>query len=78
MECREPLTLLNMVKTILGGEAIIEVPLDKHRVEPFDITSCANLHRYRFIDTAAFTNQNLLRVIEYTELPERFSTISYV
>ena len=67
-----------MAKTILGGEAIIEVPLDKLRVEPFDITSCANLHRYRFIDTTAFTNQNLLRVIEYTELPERFSTISYV
>jgi len=78
MECREPLTLQNMVKTILGGEAIIEVPLDKLRVEPFDITSCANLHRYRFIDTAAFANQNLLRVIEYAELPERFSTISYV
>ncbi|PUU79342.1 hypothetical protein B9Z19DRAFT_1081978 [Tuber borchii] len=67
-----------MVNTILGGEAIIEVPLDKLRTEPFDITSCANLHRYRFIDTDAFANQNLLRVIEYAELPERFSTISYV
>ena len=67
-----------MAKTILGGEAIIEVPLDKLRVEPFDITSCAKLHRYRFIDTAAFANKNLLRVIEYAELPERFSTISYV
>ena len=78
MECREPLTLQNMARNILGGEAIIEVSLDKLRVEPFDITSCANLHHYRFIDAAAFTNQNLLRVIEYTELPERFSTICHV
>ena len=67
-----------MAKTILGGEAIIEIPLDKLRIEPFDITSCANLYRYRFIDAAAFANKNLLRVIEYAELPERFSTISYV
>jgi len=67
-----------MAKIVLGGEVIIEVPLDRLRVEPFDITSCANMHRYRFIDTAAFANQNLLRVVEYAELPERFSTISYV
>ncbi|RPA89767.1 hypothetical protein L873DRAFT_1720469 [Choiromyces venosus 120613-1] len=67
-----------MVKIVLGGEAIKEVSLDKLKVEPFDITDCANLQRYRFIDADAFVNGNLLRVIEYVELPERFSTISYI
>ncbi|PWW72477.1 hypothetical protein C7212DRAFT_348096 [Tuber magnatum] len=78
IECTELLVLQKMVKIVLGGEAIKEVPLDELRVEPFDITYCANLHRYRFIDTDALINGNLLRVIEYAELPERFATISYI